>query len=106
MIKQYTVINKITDQPVRYCQCSGFDEDIIAGENEYIVEGRLEATQKPEDALGSIRMQRNAMLSQSDWTQLPDSPLNEEQKAAWAEYRQGLRDITETNAEWPIQPNV
>jgi hypothetical protein len=33
------------------------------------------------------------LLSQSDWTQLPDSPLSEEAKAAWAEYRQALRDM-------------
>ena len=61
---------------------------------------------RAEEALEALRRERNIKLAMSDWTQLPDSPLNEEQKAAWAEYRQALRDITETNAEWPIQPNV
>jgi len=39
-----------------------------------------------------IRLWRNAQLSQSDWTQLPDSPLDQ---IKWAEYRQALRDLPE-----------
>jgi hypothetical protein len=46
-----------------------------------------------------IRGIRDGMLSRSDWTQLPDSPLTEEKRAEWATYRQALRDITETYAE-------
>jgi hypothetical protein len=37
-----------------------------------------------------IRLWRNAKLAQSDWTQLPDSPVD---KTAWATYRQALRDL-------------
>lgn len=33
-------------------------------------------------------------LLNSDWTQMPDSPLSEVDKAAWATYRRQLRDIT------------
>ena len=33
---------------------------------------------------------RNRELLESDWTQLPDAPAN---KAAWAIYRQALRDM-------------
>ena len=36
------------------------------------------------------------LLTQCDWTQLPDSPLSAEEKAAWAEYRQLLRDLPGT----------
>ena len=43
-----------------------------------------------------VRANRNALLAQSDWTQLSDAPLTTEQKAAWAEYRQALRDLPET----------
>lgn len=46
--------------------------------------------------LESIRRRRNTLLKDSDWTQLPDSPLTEQQKLAWQQYRQQLRDITET----------
>jgi hypothetical protein len=44
-------------------------------------------------AIAGLRQRRNAMLSASDWTVLPDSPVAN--KTAWLEYRQDLRDITE-----------
>jgi hypothetical protein len=37
-----------------------------------------------------IRLWRNVQLSKTDFTQLPDSPLNQQ---AWAAYRQALRDL-------------
>ena len=39
-----------------------------------------------------IRAERNKLLVDSDWTQLPDASAD---AAAWAVYRQALRDITE-----------
>ena len=36
---------------------------------------------------------RNRLLSASDWTQVPDSPLSDAKKAEWATYRKALRDI-------------
>jgi len=36
---------------------------------------------------------RNAKLIQSDWTQVPDSPLSDSKKAEWKTYRQTLRDL-------------
>lgn len=44
--------------------------------------------------ISDIREVRNGKLKQSDWTQLPDSPLTEEQKAEAQAYRQALRDVT------------
>lgn len=38
-----------------------------------------------------IRAERNKLLVESDWTQLPDAPVD---AAAWATYRQALRDVT------------
>ena len=60
---------------------------------------------RPENAITGQeaeinRMNRDSLLSESDWTQFNDSPLTNEQKAAWATYRQVLRDIT-THANWP-----
>ena len=54
----------------------------------------------------SIRHYRNNYLSQSDWTQLLDSSAN---KAAWASYRQALRDIPQDFSKpedvvWRTQP--
>lgn len=53
-----------------------------------------------------IRIKRDRLLSQSDYTQMPDWPGD---KAAWANYRRKLRDITDSfNAPheviWPKAP--
>lgn len=47
-----------------------------------------------------VRAERNAKLSSCDWTQLADSTAD---KAAWATYRQALRDITkQAGFPWDI----
>jgi hypothetical protein len=46
-----------------------------------------EKTQKANE----VRSKRNMLLTQSDWTQLADAPVD---NLAWAVYRQSLRDIT------------
>tara|TARA_E500000318_G_scaffold14541_1_gene14123 strand:+ start:5887 stop:6174 length:288 start_codon:yes stop_codon:yes gene_type:complete len=40
-----------------------------------------------------LRKQRNMLLARCDWTQAADSPLSTADKAAWATYRQALRDF-------------
>jgi len=50
---------------------------------------------------------RNRLLQSCDWTQMPDSPV--QNKQAWAVYRQALRDITDQsgfpfNINWPTRP--
>ena len=40
-----------------------------------------------------IRKYRDYLISQTDWTQMPDAPLSNEKKAEFATYRQALRDI-------------
>lgn len=40
-----------------------------------------------------IRTKRNELLTESDFAVLPDSPFTAEQRAAWAIYRQALRDV-------------
>jgi hypothetical protein len=53
-----------------------------------------------------VRAERNKKLSTTDWTQVIDAPVDQ---AAWAAYRQALRDITSQEGfpwtvEWPKQP--
>ena len=60
---------------------------------------------------GITRAYRNAALAESDWTQAADSPLSDETKAEWAQYRQVLRDLTEgdpvdpSGSDWPQPPS-
>ena len=61
----------------------------------------------PETQWPVVRRQRDTLLAQSDWTQLPDVPL--ETKETWATYRQALRDVTlqpdPFNVVWPVTPD-
>ena len=54
------------------------------------------------------RLTRDKLLLISDWTQVKDAPVDQ---AAWAEYRQALRDLTEQegfpeNIVWPLSPDA
>ncbi|MBV5322628.1 MAG: phage tail assembly chaperone [Ilumatobacteraceae bacterium] len=44
----------------------------------------------------SVKSQRNALLTSCDWTQLHDAPLADNERAAWQQYRQALRDLPQT----------
>ena len=54
----------------------------------------------------TIRQERNAKLSDCDWTQVADAPVD---KTVWATYRQALRDVTKQTGfpwtiDWPVAP--
>jgi len=40
----------------------------------------------------AMRQRRNGLLERTDWTQTEDCPLPPDEKQAWAEYRQALRE--------------
>lgn len=53
-----------------------------------------------------VRFQRNQLLSESDWTQVADAPVDQ---AVWATYRQALRNVPQQagfpdNVTWPTKP--
>ena len=79
-------------------------------ESPYVIADGLPGMSQ-EDLLSLLRGVRDAYLAECDWTQLPDSPLTEAERAEWATYRQALRDITETyadnllEAEFPVRPD-
>lgn len=53
------------------------------------------------------RDDRNALIATTDWTQLADAPLTAEQKAAWVQYRQALRDLpNQPNFPWVVNQPV
>ena len=58
-------------------------------------------------AAAQARVNRNDLLKQSDWTQVVDAQVDQ---AAWAAYRQALRDISHQpgfpySVIWPKQPD-
>jgi hypothetical protein len=59
-----------------------------------------------DNQAAQVRSQRDDALVASDWTQVADAPVDQ---AAWAAYRQALRDIS-TQAgfpfavTWPVKP--
>jgi len=53
-----------------------------------------------------LRGSRDRLLTSSDWTQVPDAPVDQ---AAWATYRQALRDLPANTTDprdvvWPTRP--
>ena len=76
-------------------------------------------TSTTSDHYEQLRKKRNNKLSNSDWTQFPDSPLSSSKKSEWATYRQALRDlpasVTDDNVKdiaykashssWPTKPS-
>ena len=58
------------------------------------------------EAAEQMRQERDLKLAASDWTQIADAPVD---KAAWATYRQALRDISTqvgfpSAVVWPVVP--
>jgi len=97
-------------QPTRYQTAFRDGVEEVNGKwfTKYSVADMDDETKAAKDAeqAKSMRDQRNQKLSDSDWTQLADSPKN---KAAWATYRQALRDIPTQagfpwEVQWPTQP--
>jgi hypothetical protein len=65
-----------------------------------------EITERTSAKEAEVRQQRNALLNDCDWTQLPGTPVS---PAPWAEYRQQLRDVTAQvgfpwEVVWPVAP--
>jgi hypothetical protein len=76
-------------------------EDFSAAEQEAAYKSAKDAEQAK-----SVRTSRGEKLKDSDWTQVADAPVDQ---AAWATYRQALRDVTGQQGfpwtiTWPTQP--
>jgi hypothetical protein len=77
------------------------DGETTAAEQETAYKAAKDAEQAK-----SIRNSRTEKLKDSDWTQIADSTAD---KAAWATYRQALRDVTAQagfpwTIDWPVAP--
>ena len=72
-----------------------------------LTQAEVEADIATNGGFVELRIQRNSFLNASDWTQMSDITLDN--KAAWAIYRQELRDlpantVDPANPIWPEKP--
>ena len=71
---------------------------------------QIEIDSAAEDLdLSRVRMQRDGMLSGSDWTQIGDASLGDHTAEEWRTYRTALKQIPQTYSRvsevvWPEDP--
>lgn len=105
----YVPVGEELDSFIKGMQPSGAKK--IAIENSHAIEKLVTPPPPKKQTIEDLRAKRNKLLSDTDWTQLPGSPLTDDEKADWADYRQQLRDLTEnanlnlSYVEWPTPPN-
>lgn len=109
-IKKYAVVEKnvvvnvvLAEEPLGQ---NWVESDVAAIGNVYKNNQFISPDPDPDAETTRVRNERNALLTESDWTQVADAPVDQ---AAWAEYRQALRDIPQQEGfpwavEWPTQP--
>jgi len=63
----------------------------------------------PQQIWADIRSERNGLLAETDWVVVKAQEAGEAVPAAWATYRQALRDLPANTADpanpvWPTKP--
>jgi len=76
---------------------------------EEIISAVVDEDAKNESKAAEVRLKRDRLLAESDWTQLADSPLDETGGLAWKEYRTELRNLPQQSGfpstiQWPGEP--
>jgi hypothetical protein len=118
-VTDFIVYNKAGDI-LRTGTCVKSDLSLQAQNGEFVIEGEAQddihiivdgkITDKPPPPPPSneelriacqmeLRLLRNSLLNDSDYTQLPDCALSDSQKKAYKTYRKDLRDLPEKYAE-------
>ena len=121
-IIEYTTYNTTTGQILESGATNVQLSEIPLQEGQSIIEGIYEvetykiidgvAVEQTIDFWNAVRIERNTLLTESDWTQMFDSPLTDSKKTEWATYRQALRDLPANNSSatsmddvtFPTQP--
>ena len=118
----YTIY-KTSDGVIESCGSTNVGIDQINLEShQSIIEGVYEvekykilsgsAVEQSVDFWSQVRIERDTLLLECDWTQTLDSPLTDSKKAEWVTYRQALRDVPANNSSaesyddvtFPTQP--
>jgi len=105
----YPVVTKIGDN------AGAFDKNgNQVSIDESLVQAKIAELQAAEP-LRQLRIQRNNLLTQTDWRMTTDYPYDDQ--AAWASYRTALRNLPETAnptldeqgnliVDWPTAPDA
>jgi hypothetical protein len=122
----YTIYSKSSGKVLRVLSGPPEFLQLNIGDDEGFIEGEVSPThivvdgtpvpipeaellaQARQAAELELRQQRDAILYSTDWTQVPDAPVDRE---AWAAYRQALRDLPGNttdpfNPVWPNKPGA
>lgn len=107
-IPEHLEVAELTDEQAEQFEASDVPLFLVEG-NLLTFKAAKQWATNPEVIKDNIRYIRNRLLAESDWTQLNDSPLAEDKRAAWAAYRQNLRDLTDNidengEFEFPVAP--
>ena len=71
-----------------------------------VIETVVDLANPTDLILDSVRVTRDKLLAESDWTHMPDVVFNAGIKAAWASYRQALRNVPANNSGVTSMDNV
>tara|TARA_R110001632_G_scaffold43319_1_gene109636 strand:- start:204 stop:611 length:408 start_codon:yes stop_codon:yes gene_type:complete len=116
--------SKVANLELNLPEGSSWIEGEYSGDAYYIKEGAaVELPAKPDypadfdysleqwvwdedQSWDDLRSERDKLLAASDWTQVPDAPVDQ---PAWATYRQELRELPDNtedprNITWPTKP--
>ena len=123
MMNIFTIYNLETGEIEYSCSTVAEMHEMLLEDGQGIIEGDYqpneykilngEAVIRTDNALEILRLKRDALLKESDWTLMPDSPLSDSKKTEWATYRQSLRDLPSNNNDitsiddvvFPNKPN-
>jgi len=94
---------KLYDQFLQFKEKQDFDLDSLI-KSEYVKNNVIN--------WNKVRLIRNFLLDDSDWSQLPDAALTDTEKAQWVTYRTELRNLPELNngrepmqCKFPVSPD-
>ncbi|OIQ49666.1 hypothetical protein BerOc1_01591 [Pseudodesulfovibrio hydrargyri] len=92
---------------------TAYETEWVKGEDlvfrEAVVSAVLDEAARDEAVAEALRIERDRLLAESDWTQLADAPLDDAEKTLWAATRQALRDVPQQAGfphavAWPEAP--
>lgn len=93
-----------------FAQAQGWIECPAGADIGWLIDEHGNASPPPPDLEGmakQVRLARDILLTQTDWTQAADVPQATKDK--WAPYRQALRDVPQQpgfpqSVQWPEMP--